>query len=256
LAVARSVSTNQEIWVYEFSRNVITRLTFSGKNSLPVWSPDGRQIVFSSIRNGSGQISRKDTSGAGREERLAQGAKVTLDWSRDGRYLLYEEENAKTGWDLMVLPLVGPEGAQRNPVAFVQTPFDEQNGVFSPDGKWIAYDSNESGQTDVYIQSFPPSGGKWQVSSGGGSNPRWRGDGKELFYREDPLGNVMAAGIRTSPGRVDIDALHVLFIWSGSPTFDASSDGQHFLMLDPPGANTGVVKPLTVVSNWEAGLKK
>jgi len=256
LAVARSVSTNQEIWVYEFSRNVMARLTFSGKNTLPVWSSDGRQITFSSVRNGSGQISRKDIGGAGREERLAQGAKVTLDWSRDGRYLLYEEQNAKTGWDLIVLPLDGPEGAQRDPIPFLQTPFDEQDGVFSPDGKWIAYDSNESGETEVYIQPFPPSGGKWQVSSGGGSNPRWRGDGKELFYRIDPLGDVMAAGIHTSPGRVDIDPPHVLFMWNGPPTFDVSSDGQHFLMLDPPGANTGIVRLLTLVSNWQAALKK
>ena len=112
-------------------------------------------------------------------------------------------------------------------------------------------------QTEVYIQPFPPSGGKWQVSSGGGSNPPWRGDGKELFYRADPLGNVVAATIQTSPSRVDIEAPHTLFMWSGPPTFDASFDGQRFLMLDPPGgANTGVVKPLTIVSNWQAGLKK
>jgi len=94
----------------------------------------------------------------------------------------------------------------------------------------------------VYIQPFPPSGGKWQVSSGGGSNPPWRGDGKELFYRADPLGNVMAATIHTSPSRVDIEAPHTLFMWSGPPTFDASFDGQRFLMLDPPGgASRGLV---------------
>ena len=84
----------------------------------------------------------------------------------------------------------------------------------------------------------------------------WRGDGKELFYRKDPLGNVMAATIHTSPDRVEIDAPRLLFTWGGPPTFDVSSDGQHFLMLDPPGANTGVVKPLTIISNWQAGLKK
>jgi hypothetical protein len=178
-----------------------------------------------------------------------------MDWSRDGQYLLYEEPNAKTGWDLMVLPLDGPAGAPRKPVPFLQTAFNEQDGVFSPDGKWIAYDSNESGQTEVYIQPFPASGGKWQVSSGGGSFPRWRGDGKELFYRQDPLGNVMAAGIHALPGRVDFDTPHVLFVWSGPPTFDVSSDGLRFVMLDPPGANTSFAKSLTILSNWQAGLK-
>lgn len=255
VAVARTVSKNQDIWVYEFSRNIMSRLTFGGGSDLPVWSPDGRYIAFSAIRDGSGNIYRKDASG-GSEELLAKGAKAMLDWSRDGRYLLYQERNPKTGWDLMALPLDGPAGAQRNPLPFLQTAFEEENGVFSPDGKWVAYDSDESGQPEVYIQAFPSSGGKWQVSTGGGVNPRWRADGKELFYRADALGNVMAAGIHASPGRVDIDAPHLLFVWNGPPTFDVSSDGQRFLMLAPPGANTGIVKPLTVVSNWQAGLRK
>lgn len=256
LAVARSNENSKatDIWIYEFSRNLMTRLTFTGANNLPVWSPEGRRIAFDSARDGAGFIVRKDVSGAGREERLAEGPKPVLDWSRDGRYLLYEERNPKTGQDLMVLPLDGP--APRTPIPFVQTPFDEKDGVFSPDGKWIAYDSNESGETEVYIQSFPPSGGKWQVSSGGGSYPRWRGDGKELFYRETPLGSVMAAGIHTSPGRVDIDPPHRIFEWGGPPTYDVSSDGQRFLMLEPPGADRAITQPLTIVSSWQAGLKK
>jgi serine/threonine protein kinase len=257
LAIARSKLNTLDIWVYEFSRDVMTRLTFGPMNDLPVWSPDGRQIAYSSARDGSGYIFRKDAGGAGTEERVAQGGdKRVMDWSRDGRYLLYVEWNPKNAGDLMVLPLDGPAGAQPKPIPFLQTPFNEQDGVFSPDGKWIAYDSNESGQTEVYIQAFPPSGGKWQVSNGGGNNPRWRGDGKELYYRAVPLGDVMAAGIHTSPSRVGIDGPRRLFQWSGPAPFDAASDGQRFLMLDPPGANNGVRKPLTIVSNWQAGLRK
>jgi Tol biopolymer transport system component len=258
LAVSRGASSSlQDIWVYEFDRNLITRLTFGGNNNLPAWSRDGREIVFSSQREGSSGIYRKDASGAGQEQQLAQGRQAVMDWSRDGRYLLYEEPNAKTGWDLMVMPLDGLEGAPAKAKPFLQTPFDEQDGVFSPDGKWIAYDSNESGQTEVYIQAFPPSGGKWQVSTSGGSMPHWRGDGKELFYRKDPLGDVMAATIHTSSGRVEIDAAHILFQWSGPETFEAASNGQGFLMLSPPGENIGFgFKSITVVSNWQAGLKK
>jgi serine/threonine protein kinase/Tol biopolymer transport system component len=257
LAVSRGTSSSlQDIWVYEFDRNVITRLTFGGYNNLPAWSRDGREIVFSSVREGSSGIYRKDASGAGQEQRLAQGRQAVMDWSRDGQFLLYEEPNAKTGWDLKVLPLDGSGGAPGKAIPFLQTPFNEQDGVFSPDGKWIAYDSNESGQTEVYIQAFPPSGGKWQVSTSGGSMPHWRGDGKELFYRKDPLGDVMAATIHTSPGRVEIDAAHILFQWSGPETFDAAADGQRFLMLSPPGENIGFgFKSVIVVSNWQAGKK-
>jgi eukaryotic-like serine/threonine-protein kinase len=258
LAVARIVSTNQDIWVYEFGRDIMTRLTFEGINNLPVWSADGRQIVFASVGNGPGKIVRKDASGAGGLELLVEGdnAGTVMDWSRDGRFVLYNQPNSKTRVDLMVLPLEGSAGARRTPIPFLQTPFDEDSGVFSPDGKWIAYSSNESGQTEIYIQAFPRSGGKWQVSAGGGTNPRWRGDGKELFFRSDRLGNVMAADVRTSPSQVDVDAPHLLFEWNGPPTYDVTSDGQHFVMLDPPAANTGVVFPLTIVTNWQAGLKK
>jgi Tol biopolymer transport system component/predicted Ser/Thr protein kinase len=258
LAVSRGASSSlQDIWVYEFDRNLITRLTFGGTNNLPAWSRDGREIVFSSLREGSTGIYRRDASGAGQEQQLAQGKGAVLDWSRDGRYLLYEEPNGKTGWDLMVLPLDGPEGAPAKAKPLLQTQFDEQDAMFSPDGKWIAYDSNESGQKEVYIQAFPPSGGKWQVSTSGGSMPHWRGDGKELFYRKDPLGDVMASTIHTSAGRVEIDAAHLLFQWSGPETFDAIADGQRFLMLSPPGENIGFgFRSVIVVSNWQAGLKK
>ena len=136
----------------------------------------------------------------------------------------------------MVLPLDGREGASRTPAPFLQTPFDEQDGVFSPDGKWIAYDSNESGETEVYIRAFPSSGGKWQVSSGGGNNPRWRGDGKEILFRGQELDSddlvMMAAEVETTP-TFRVGAPKVLFRLPG-PVKDSlgavSHDGQRFVL--------------------------
>src|SRR5262249_33581619 len=193
-------SGNQAIWLFEFKRAVMTRLTFdSSRVGSPVWSPDGRQVAFSSYGAGSYQIYRKD-SGGGPEELLTQGSNIQydLDWSRDGRYLLYTEVAPKTKADIWVLPLDGG----RKPVAVVQTPFGEHGGQLSPDGKWIAYQSNESGREEVYVQPFASgTGGRLQISNKGGSRARWRSDGKELFYLE-PGGKVMAAAITITPASV------------------------------------------------------
>jgi serine/threonine protein kinase/Tol biopolymer transport system component len=269
LVLSRGISNNTDIWVYEFNRDLMTRLTFDpAADTFPVWSPDGRQVAFSSTRDGVQQIYRKDAGGAGQEERLTEGGnpKRLTDWSREGRYLLYEEQSSKGGVDLMVLPMDVPEGAARRPIPFLQSPFDKHNGAFSPDGKWIAYNSNESGVYEVYIQAFSPSGGafpsaggKWQVSSGGGGYPRWRGDSKELFYSGG--GGIMAASLHVATGRVDIDAPHELFPWYGlgiSSVVDVTPDGQRFLMYGAPGTSGSTERPnpLTVVVNWQAGLKK
>ena len=144
---------NADIWVFEFGREVTTRLTSDPKQDLiliPVWSPDGRQIAFTSSRSGIRQIYRKDAGGGGQEDQLTTGPnlKSPEDWSRDGRYLLYSEIAPKTGLDLWALPLNG----DRKPVVVLQTPFNEKSGTFSPDGKWIAYDSDASGRPEVYVR--------------------------------------------------------------------------------------------------------
>jgi eukaryotic-like serine/threonine-protein kinase len=148
----------------------------------PVWSPDGKQIFFCSDREGGVfQIFRKDVSGAGQEERLTEGpaAKVPDDLSKDGKYLLYQETNPGTGIDIMALPLDG----DRKPIPVVKTQFDEFGGAFSPDGRWVAYVSRNSGRSEVYVTAFPSGPkGRWQVSTGGGDQPKWRGDGTELYY--------------------------------------------------------------------------
>jgi Tol biopolymer transport system component len=246
---------SEDIWLLEFARSVTTRLTFDPKRDIvPVWSPDGRQIAFSSNRSGVFQIYRKDSSGGGQEEQLTQGPndKWVTDWSRDGRYLLYAEMNPKTKSDLWALPLDG----DRKPVPLLQSPFAEERGQFSPDGKWIAYESNESGRSEVYIRAFATSAGKWQVSNRGGRVPRWRADGKELFYLS-PDAKMMSVTIRASAASVEADAPRELFaarVVGGFSPYDVAADGQRFLILEQSEAQGGVA-PLTVVLNWQAGLK-
>jgi Tol biopolymer transport system component/DNA-binding winged helix-turn-helix (wHTH) protein len=252
-----------DTWLFEFGRGVFTRFTFDPKRAVqPVWSPDGRHIAFLSNRSGIDQLYWKDSSGAGQEEQLTNSPndKNFLDWSRGGRYLLYTENAFKTHEDIMALPLEG----ERKPMVVLRTPFNEREGVFSPDGKWIAYVSDESGLDEVYVRAFPPAaaGGKWQVSSQRGRRPRWRSDGKELFYlaqsnRFAQSIRMMAAGIGMKADSVEIDTPRELFpisvdLGTSSP-YDVTPDGQRFLVEEP--STTARVAPLTVVTNWQAELK-
>ena len=254
--------TNWDIWVREFRGGITTRLTFdAAKDALPAWSPDGTQVAFSSPRDGGVlQLYRKPASGAGQEERLTEGGnpKSLLGWSKDGKYLLYREENPGTGRDLMALPLEG----DRKPIAVVKTQFEESTGAVSPDGRWVAYSSNDSGHAEIYVQAFPGSGGpagRWQVSNGSGYDVRWRGDGKELYYEtSDGSGMMMAVALQAGPQGIRAEAPRMLFRADfgngGLRQFDVTPDGQRFLIILSGAA--GNATPLTVVSNWQAGLRK
>src|SRR5262249_15111705 len=164
------------------ARGVSTRLTFDpSDDASPVWSPDGRRIVFSSTREGGiYNLYQKISSGAGKDELLLKSGngKHSSDWSADGRFLIYHELGQKAKYDIWVLPLFG----DRKPLPYLVTEFDESDGAFSPDGKWIAYNSDESGKEEVFGQPIPATGEKWQISRSGGAKPKWRRDGKELFY--------------------------------------------------------------------------
>ncbi|HKY29996.1 MAG TPA: protein kinase, partial [Pyrinomonadaceae bacterium] len=247
-----------DIWVVEVARGTMTHFTFDpGFDSSPIWSPDGSRIVFSTSRDGTRNLYQKAASGAGNDELLlkSENGKDPTDWSRDGRFILYQEQNAKTNFDLWILPFSG----EQQPFSFLQTDFVEVQGQFSPNGKWIAYTSNQSGTWQIYVQSFPDSGGKWQVSSSGGGHPKWRRDGKELFYVSSDR-KLMAVDVKTDGPTFESGVPKALFELPvpGLPGprnyYVVSGDGQRFLVA--ASLDEAIAAPTIVVLNWTADLKR
>jgi eukaryotic-like serine/threonine-protein kinase len=256
VALSRSDQrTGTNIWLVNLRSSTSSRFTFDlGIDELPVWSPDGTHIVFAANRAGSFDLFRKASSGAGQEEvLLASGNdKYVSDWSRDGRFIAYYTPGTKGDFDLWILPLFG----ERRPMPFARTQFDERNARFSPDGRWIAYVSNESGRYEVYVQPFlPASGGKWQISTTGGYQPRWRGDGKELFFIAAD-GKVMSVSVETDGG-LNVDVPKALFQTHLDPAalvnernYAVTNDGQRLLITTSLGSSA----PISVVLNWQSAL--
>ena len=261
-------SGNQDVWVLDSVRGTTIRLTLDpATDNVPMWSPDGLRIVWPSRRGGNGfDLYIKAANGTGKEELLVKMGTSNgwaSDWSRDGRYLLYQRPGEKTGQDLWIAPQL-PEGAggDRKPYPYLNSQFDEAEGKFSPDGRWVAYVSNETGRNEIYVQSFPPSGVKFTISTGGGTQPQWRKDGTELFYL---AADQMLMAVPVKLGRPPAEPFQ-----PGSPKplfalpqylggfvgrdYAVSNDGQKFLVSTVEGS--GESPPLTVVLNWQAGLKK
>jgi eukaryotic-like serine/threonine-protein kinase len=227
---------NADVWVLEFRRGVETRLTTGpSADYSPAWSPDGRQIAFISERDGVTRVYRM-SSGGGAEESLAEGWQVR-DWSRDGGHLLFGRMGPATGNDFLALPLTA-SGAGK-PVRIAQTRFNEPAARFSQDSRWVAYQSNESGSFQIYVQPFPepPSGDRRrvQVSKDGGLRPRWRADGQELFFLS-ANNEVIAAPVRILPDKVEVESPIALFRYSVGPFFnysyDVTANGQEFVVLE------------------------
>jgi Tol biopolymer transport system component len=185
-AVTENVGGNQDIWIYDLERRLPRRFTFDPAAELDaLWSPDGRTVVFNSNRKGRFDLYRKSADGTGAEELLYADdmTKNPSSWSPDGRFLLYSANSPNTLYDIWMLPMTQQLGAPAKPHPWLQTQFAEQQAVFSPDGKWVAYQSDESRRHfEVYVAPFPGPGGKRQVSTAGGSAPRWPTAGKEIFY--------------------------------------------------------------------------
>ena len=249
-------SGKNDVWIRDLARGVNSRFSLGpGNNFRPVWSPDGGTIVFSSDRGGTTDLYEKSTRGPGEEKLLlhSEDFKYASGWTRDGRYIGYSSQGAKSLWDAWALPTFG----DRKPISIVAGPFVEVQPVFSPDGRFVAYSSNESARPEIYVQTFPSAGGKWQVSSAGGVDPSWSGDGKELYYRS-PDQKLMAVEIK-SAGEFQAgipQPLFVLRLRPGNPRnkYLPAPDGQRFLVVAPLGRDS--IAPTTVVLNWFAGLGK
>jgi Tol biopolymer transport system component len=288
IALIRTVNGNTAIWMLDLARGALSRFTFAiapVTDIAPIWSHDGRRILFSSNRKGVYDLYQKSATGAGGEDLVLATPqnKASADWSADGRFVLYRSPSPETGFDLWVVPMsaanaspqgrsreeitaanASPQGrsdeeisGERKPVPVVQTNFEERDGQFSPDGKWIAYQSNESGRMEIWVQSFPGLGGKSQVSSNGGAQVRWRPDGNELFYIAID-GQLMSVPIRlTDSHTVEAGTPVALFathiggaVQAAHPQFYVvSPDGKQFLMdtiVTEPGNS-----PITVILNWK-----
>jgi eukaryotic-like serine/threonine-protein kinase len=254
------------IWMLDVARGASTRLTFEGGGGNAEWSPDGRQIVYAPNGGNSADLYLKPASGAEQGDLLLHSESSTTpkDWSRNGRYVLFRKITKDRKADLWYIPMLGnSKMGDRKPLPYLVTPFIKSQAKFSPDARWVVYTSDESGTKEVYVQPFPqPSGGKWVVSSGGGSQPRWSHDGKELFYFT-PDENMMAVDVSAANGVIQLGVPKALFRapvlgGTGGANIDAwrwdlSSDGKRFLINT--ALDGAVSSPITVLLNWQSALR-
>ena len=253
---------NHDFYFYDFGRTVLSKVTTDGLSHDPVWSPDGKQLAFRSWQAGGMTMWLMPTDRSAPATRLdPSGTRQSpLSFSPDGRYLTFDQKDPKTQDDVMVLPLDGGG----SPLAVAQSRFGEGSGKFSPDGRWIAYSSAESGQPEIYVQAFPGPGLKLQVSNKGGTDPVWRREGGELYYRSE--NKMMAVTVTTAPGFKAGPPRQLWegtyshgtgsscgMPWVGSSNYDVSADGQRFLMVreDGPADASRII----VVLHWAEEVK-
>jgi serine/threonine protein kinase/Tol biopolymer transport system component len=248
---------SSDLWLCDVSGGAGERFTIDPASDFsPAWEPNGNRIVWASNRDTVTNLYQKAASGAGDETRLLKSEypNIPTDWSQDGQFIIYRQIDPKTIEDVWFLP---QPGSGKPPFPVVQTEHYETSGTLSPDGKWLAYASDESGLLEVYVQSYPGPGGKRPVSNGGAHYPRWRRDGRELFYYSGD-GKLMARPVRIGES-FEMDAPISLFEFRagtipGSAPYAVTADGQRFLINTV--VETEPNAPLTVVVNWAAGVKK
>jgi eukaryotic-like serine/threonine-protein kinase len=255
---------SHDIYVYEFDRGVLTKMSLDGLSHAPVWSPDGEQIGFRSWKLGGMTLWSMPADRSRPEERLLDqpGMQSLVSWSPDGGYVSYVDRTQETGFDVLVLPLHG----ERKPLPVAQSKFVEGSPKFSPDGQWLAYCSNESGRPEVFVQPYPGPGPKTQVSTDGGTDPVWRAKGGELYYRNGA--KMMAVEVRTQPrfaaGRPAMlwegDYSHGMSSSCGAPgvssfNYDVTPDGERFLMVKDVHHKVESTR-IVVVLNWTTELQR
>ena len=264
--VTRTVEGNLDLWLLDGGRT--TRITFDpARDDFPQLSPDGTMVVFRSTRTGPGDLYTKRLGRTDPEELLLQSdeLKAPTSWSADGRFLMYVSANPVTNADLWVLPMQG----DHTPYVFLQTPFRESVGAFSPDGRWVAYYSNESGRGEVYVRPFFEPGQReaatandqWQISTDGGAFPAWRPDGQELYYL-DPSGAMMAVSISVTGNKLAPGSPQRLFrtrIYGGGrdlqqgKQYDVAADGRFLINTE---LSDDAPTPITLIQNWSPDTKE
>ena len=267
----RLTALGGDLWLQNLARGAEQRFTTDPSfNQAPVWSPQGDRIAFSSNRSGGvHNLYQKAASATGQDDLLlADGnGKVVSQWSRDGRFIVYSEFDPKTKWDIWVLPI--ESGAERKPVSgtpFLRSEFNEVSGQLSPDSHWMAYTSDESGQREVHVRPFPAAEGQWKISLTGGEQPRWRGDGDELFF-VGADGKMMAvavkAAVSSGPGTKpsfepgapqQLFETHLAQSIDAAFEYDVTADGKRFLLDTNPGGGSASAPPLNVVVNWSRSI--
>jgi serine/threonine-protein kinase len=256
-----------DIWIWDVARETLTRFTFDpGMNQYPVWTPDGRRLLFRSGRSGPPNLFSQAADGTGAVERLTESPNEQAPYSvsPDGNRLVFREDVRATGQDLKVLTLQGDRRAE----PLVQTAFNERNAEISPDGRWLAYQSNESGQEEIYVRPFPDANsGRWQISTSGGRVPLWARSGKELFYVA-PDGAVLGVRVEVAGGASFragtpaklVEGRYYTGSAAGTPgrTYDVSLDGQRFLMIKVAVSidAASVPREIVVAQNWFEELKR
>jgi len=253
--VVEHLQPSHNLWIYDLKRDSRSQFTFGPKASgVPVWSPDGSEIVYASDRIGHADLYRKPVSGPEGEQLLLESAhnKFPQDWSPDGKFLLYSESDQYNQPSLWALPTDG-KGVPR---LLLKSPFYFQDGFFSPDGLWIAYSSREQGSNQIFVISFSGLSAKKQISSAGGLTPAWRKDGRTLIYADDN-GNLVEVEVRIRQSELTVGTTRALpsnleaLSGEGRP-FDVAPDGRFLINTRRQENQTQIV----VVSNWDAGLKK
>jgi Tol biopolymer transport system component len=253
LAVQRTDAGNTDIWLLDVERDTPIRFTTDPEADIaPLWSPGADRIVYSSRRNRFNLYEKPIGAAAATELLATEEAKSATDWSHDGRFILFRSLGSESGWDVWAMPMSG----DRKPFAVVRTKFEERDAQFSPDGKWIAYQSDESGRFEIYLQRFPRGNERIRISPNGGAQPQWRADGRELFYLAID-GQLVAVPIAWSPsGAPEAGTPVSLFATRlGSlrdialHSYIVSPDGQRFLLdtLVEEAAS-----PIVLILNWKA----
>ncbi len=243
----------RNVWIYDVEGGTASRLTFDGQSLYPIWTANGDRVVFTSSRRGSMELfwSAADGSGAPEPLLIRPRDQYSEDATNEARWLVFAESGSPlTGRDIWAMPLDGT----RTPQPVVQTAHQERAPALSPDGRWLAYTSNESGRTEVYVRPFPDGEGTWQVSTDGGTEPLWSGDGDEMFYRRGPA--LVRVAVQTDPvfavrarevlldGTYERNEFHT--------NYDIHPDGSHFVMVESAEASTQLV----VVLNWFEELRR